>query len=125
MAIFPDVNDDGYIQAITSPSDQPPDIPPGSPITTLPHHSFLLPTFTDLHIHPAQFLYSGTGLDLPLMEWLGKYAYQAEEKLDAWALGSEEDRSRVRKVFETLMQRLVEEGTGAILAFGTIAIATK
>lgn len=59
------------------------------------------------------------------MEWLGKYAYQAEEKLDKWAVGSEEERSRVRKAFEALAERLVEEGTGAILAFGTIAIETK
>src|ERR1700733_9643502 len=32
--------------------------------------SFFLPTFSDLHLHAPQFLYLGTGLHLPLMQWL-------------------------------------------------------
>lgn len=87
----------------------PVEIPPGS---------FLLPTFVDLHLHAPQFLYLGTGLHLPLMEWLDAYAYKAEERLDA-------DSVLAERVYTRLAERLVEAGTGAVLAFGTIKVETK
>jgi guanine deaminase len=46
-------------------------------IVTIPTGSFVLPTFCDLHMHAPQFLYQGTGLDLPLMKWLDTYALKA------------------------------------------------
>ena len=80
--------------------------------------SFLLPTFFDTHLHAPQFLYQGTGLHLPLMQWLDSYAYAAEERIDAdplFALG----------VYNALARRLVENGTGTVLLFGTIGHAAK
>ncbi|KAI0801950.1 Metallo-dependent hydrolase [Irpex lacteus] len=79
----------------------------------IPPGSFLLPTFCDLHLHAPQFLYQGAGLHLPLMEWLNEYAFKAEEKIDA-------DPQLARKVYTRLAERLVENGTGAVLLFGTI-----
>lgn len=35
-------------------------------------HAFLLPGFVDTHLHAPQYLYAGTALDVPLMEWLNK-----------------------------------------------------
>ncbi|KAF9241173.1 Metallo-dependent hydrolase [Melanogaster broomeanus] len=83
-----------------------------------PPGSFLLPTFCDLHLHAPQFMYQGTGLDLPLMEWLDKYAYKAEESLD-------EKLDLAKKVYRRLAQRLTEVGTGAVLLFGTIKTETN
>lgn len=83
-----------------------------------PKYSFFLPTFSDLHLHAPQFLYLGTGLHLPLMDWLGEYAYKAEERLDA-------DPVLARKVYSKLARRLIESGTGAALLFGTIKEETK
>lgn len=80
--------------------------------------SFFLPTFSDLHLHAPQFLYLGTGLHLPLMDWLGEYAYKAEERLDA-------DPVLARNVYSKLTRRLIESGTGAALLFGTIKEETK
>ena len=77
-----------------------------------------MPTFCDLHLHAPQFLYQGTGLHLPLMEWLNEYAFKAEERMDA-------DPTLARKVYERLAQRLIEHGTGAVLLFGTIKTETK
>lgn len=90
----------------------------GSPLLVVPPGAFLLSTFCDLHLHAPQFLYQGTGLDLPLMEWLDDYAFKAEERLDA-------DPNLARRVYSRLAQRLIESGTGTVLLFGTIKEDTK
>ncbi|GJE98265.1 Guanine deaminase [Phanerochaete sordida] len=84
----------------------------------IPRGSFLLPTFCDLHLHAPQFLYQGTGLHLPLMQWLNEYAFKAEERIDG-------DPSLARRVYTRLARRLVEHGTGAVLLFGTIGIESN
>jgi guanine deaminase len=91
---------------------------PDDHITLIPSGSFILPTFCDLHLHAPQFLYQGTGLHLPLMEWLNEYAFKAEESLD-------QDVDLARLVYTRLGERLVENGTGAVLLFGTIKEETK
>lgn len=75
-------------------------------VTHLPEHSFLLPTFTDLHLHSAQYLYAGTGLDLPLMNWLGRYAFKAKTRVDG-------DAALAEAVYRRLGERLLENGTSA------------
>lgn len=85
---------------------------------TLPKGVFFTPTFCDLHLHAPQFLYQGTGLHLPLMEWLNEYAFKAEERIDA-------DPTLARIVYKRLAQRLLEHGTGAVVLFGTIKEQTK
>ncbi|KAI9465493.1 Metallo-dependent hydrolase [Lactarius psammicola] len=89
-----------------------------NPVVHIPPGSFLLPTFCDLHLHAPQFLYQGTGLHLPLMEWLNEYAFKAEERLDL-------DPDLARRVYTRLGERLVENGTGAVLLFGTIKEETN
>lgn len=63
-------------------------------------------------------MYQGTGLDLPLMEWLDNYAYKAEESLDR-------NPDLATKVYRRLAQRLIQVGTGAVMLFGTIKTETK
>lgn len=82
-------------------------------LVTIPHGSFLLPPFVDLHLHAPQFLYQGTGLDLPLLQWLHQYAFKAEASLDS-------NSSLARKVYRRLGHRLVQAGTGAVCLFGTL-----
>ncbi|KAF8171999.1 hypothetical protein K438DRAFT_1852056 [Mycena galopus ATCC 62051] len=89
-----------------------------SECVTLPSGTLIVPNFVDLHLHAAQFLYQGNGLDLPLMVWLNEYAYKAEERLDA-------DPALARKVYARLAQRLIHNGTGTVLLFGTIKEETK
>jgi guanine deaminase len=88
------------------------------PILDIPLGSFLLPPFCDLHLHAPQFLYQGTGLDLPLMQWLDEYALKAEHRIDA-------DPNLAYKLYTRLANRLKENGTGAVLLFGTIKEETK
>ncbi|KAH9049915.1 Metallo-dependent hydrolase [Lactarius hengduanensis] len=82
-----------------------------NPVVLIPPGSFLLPTFCDLHLHAPQFLYQGTGLHLPLMD-------QAEERLDR-------EPDLARRVYTRLGERLVENGIGAVLLFGTIKEETN
>ena len=88
------------------------------PIFDIPPGSFLLPPFCDLHLHAPQFLYQGMGLDLPLMQWLDKYALKAESRIEA-------DPNFAHKLYTRLANRLKENGTGAVLLFGTIKEETK
>lgn len=83
------------------------------PITIIPSGGFLLPTFCDLHLHAPQFLFQGTGLHLPLMQWLNEYGFKSEESLD-----SQPELAKV--VYVRLAERLRDAGTGAVLLFGTI-----
>ncbi|CAE6416625.1 unnamed protein product [Rhizoctonia solani] len=93
---------------------------PASSIVRLPPTSFFSPTFIDLHLHAPQFLYLGTGLHLPLLIWLDEYAYRAEERLDSDPELARKACYGVALVYLRLAQRLAENGTGAVLAFGTI-----
>ena len=52
------------------------------------------------------------------MEWLDKYAYKAEEKIDS-------DYELARRVYTRLAKKLIENGTGTVLLFGTIKVQTK
>ncbi|KAI5121410.1 hypothetical protein M0805_003182 [Coniferiporia weirii] len=87
-------------------------------VIRIPPGSFMLPSFCDLHLHAPQFLYQGTGLHLPLMEWLDQYAFRAEERIDA-------DPELARRTYSALARRLKEHGTGAVLLFGTIKEKTN
>lgn len=82
-------------------------------IIVIPAGSFLIPTFCDVHLHAPQYLYQGTGLHLPLMEWLDHYAFKSEENIDS-------NPDLARRVYTRLAERLLETGTGAVVLFGTI-----
>ena len=41
---------------------------------------FLIPGFVDTHIHAPQYFFTGTGYDLPLLEWLQKYTFPVESR---------------------------------------------
>ncbi|KAL7420580.1 hypothetical protein Q5752_004531 [Cryptotrichosporon argae] len=102
--------------SITSVVPRPPELPAHTLV--LPPASFLVPTFTDLHLHAPQYLYAGTGLDRPLLEWLERYAYAAEEAVDA-------SEDTARKVYGTLVRRLKAAGTGCAVVFGTISVRSN
>ncbi|XP_072017287.1 guanine deaminase-like [Amphiura filiformis] len=42
--------------------------------------NFLMPGFVDTHIHAPQYVYAGTGTDLPLLSWLTRYTIPVESK---------------------------------------------
>jgi|SRR5882762_947045 guanine deaminase len=107
-----------HISPATSPESRRKLDSSGASLTVIPFGSFLIPAFCDLHLHAPQQLYQGTGLHLHLMEWLNEYAFKSEERLDA-------DSALARMVYQRLAERLIENGTGIVLLFGTIKEETK
>ncbi|GAA5978327.1 hypothetical protein JCM11641_004658 [Rhodosporidiobolus odoratus] len=90
-------------------------IPPEK-VVQLGNDGWLLPGFVDTHIHAPQYVNTGMALDEPLMVWLEKYTFRVESRidLDPHGLG--------RRVYEKLVQRLLENGTTAASVFGTISV---
>ena len=111
--MFPEVDSPGFIISLKPYNEQ--DL---TDVMQVPKGSFTLPTFCDLHLHALQFLYQGTKLHLPLMEWLNEDAFKAEEKLDA-------DSDLAERVYRRLARPLVENGTGAVSFLGAIEEETK
>lgn len=43
---------------------------------------FFMPGMVDTHIHAPQYAYSGTHLDLPLLDWLNIYTFPVESRYE-------------------------------------------
>ncbi len=52
------------------------------------------------------------------MQWLDKYAYAAEERVDG-------DEELAERVYARLVERFIQNGTGAALVFGTLKLESK
>ncbi|WP_162898004.1 guanine deaminase [Companilactobacillus formosensis] len=74
--------------------------------------SYILPGFTDLHIHAPQWPQSGLALDKPLNEWLNSYTFPLEAKF--------KDKKYAEKVYYSLIKELLANGTTTGLFFGSI-----
>ncbi|WP_172188535.1 guanine deaminase [Lentilactobacillus kribbianus] len=72
----------------------------------------LLPGFVDVHIHAPQWAQAGLALDRSLNDWLNTYTFPLESRFadDQFAL----------KVYASLVQTLLANGTTTALMFGTI-----
>ena len=81
-------------------------------LVTLPHGSYLLPGFVDLHIHAPQYPQLGSALDVPLEVWLQKYTFPLEARYA--------DAAFARKSYRLLVDDLIANGTTTALYFATI-----
>lgn len=41
-----------------------------------------MPGLVDTHIHAPQYVFTGTGYDLPLLQWLEKYTFPTESRFE-------------------------------------------
>lgn len=73
---------------------------------------FLCPGFIDTHIHAPQYVFAGTGTDLPLMDWLKKYTFPTEESF--------QDPKSALTRYSLLVKRLLGLGTTTATYYGTI-----
>ncbi|CAG8502958.1 5047_t:CDS:2 [Paraglomus occultum] len=108
------INKSGNITSITAPNS--PDYERTvtcESIVRLPKHAFIIPGFIDCHIHSPQYKYAGTGTDVPLMNWLNKYAFPTERRfLD--------DADFATKTYSRLIKRCLSNGTTTACFFATI-----
>eukprot|EP01059_Diplonema_ambulator_P005611 TRINITY_DN15388_c0_g1_i1.p1 TRINITY_DN15388_c0_g1~~TRINITY_DN15388_c0_g1_i1.p1 ORF type:complete len:458 (+),score=62.84 TRINITY_DN15388_c0_g1_i1:60-1376(+) len=75
---------------------------------------FLCPGLIDIHYHAPQDEYKGTGLDLPVMQWLDTYTFPAEKRMDDVKIAETE----YARVVETTLRN----GTTTCVYFATIHV---
>lgn len=71
----------------------------------------LIPGFVDTHVHAPQWPQLGTGLDLPLEEWLGRYTFPLEARYA--------DPAFAAVVWHDLVATLLQHGTTTAAYFAT------
>lgn len=104
------------VTVVPASSSPPPSLPATTnPVIHLPPTHLLCPGFIDTHVHAAQLQYQGTGTDLPLMQWLEKYAFPSERRLT-------NDLQLSHTVYSKLVQTLLRNGTTTCLYFGVMGL---
>ena len=74
----------------------------------------IMPGFVDGHAHAPQYAFTGTGMDLPLLEWLETYTFPCEARF--------EDAAFARAVFRKSVRRHLRHGTTTVSYFGTLQL---
>jgi guanine deaminase len=72
----------------------------------------IMPGFVDCHCHAPQYEFTGTGIDVPLLEWLKKYTFPCESKFA--------DVNHAQKVYSKTVLRHMKCGTTFASYFATI-----
>ena len=72
----------------------------------------IMPGFIDAHCHAPQYVFSGTGMDLPLLAWLEKYTFPCEARFA--------DENFARVAYEKSIRRHLKSGTTFAAYFATI-----
>ncbi|KAJ3046067.1 hypothetical protein HDV00_003817 [Rhizophlyctis rosea] len=85
---------------------------PQRAVRRLTADQFLLPGFIDTHIHAPQYVYTGTGYDLPLMDWLEKYTFPREKAFS--------DPEYARTAYTKAVTRCLRSGTTTAAYYATI-----
>ena len=106
----------GTVQSITQGGAMPPIA--NATLHTLLPTQLLCPGFIDTHVHAAQIQYQGTGTDLPLMQWLEKYAFPSEKRLT-------NDLELSHTVYSRLVSSLLSNGTTTCLYFAVMGLASS
>ncbi|GFR42051.1 hypothetical protein Agub_g2867, partial [Astrephomene gubernaculifera] len=83
-----------------------------SEVRRLKDTQFFIPGFIDTHVHAPQYKFTGTGTDVPLMEWLKKYTFKAE--------GSYRDLDAAHHRYSLLLKRFLANGTTTAMYYGSL-----
>lgn len=101
------VDDQGIITGVTPAADSVADVD-----VVLAASQYLMPGLIDLHLHAPQWPQLGTGLDLPLEEWLFEYTFPLEARY--------EEVEFAEGVWASMVPRLLREGTTTAVYFSSI-----
>ena len=74
--------------------------------------AIVCPGLIDAHCHAPQYVFTGTGMDLPLLSWLEKYTFPCESKF--------QDTGFARLAYGKAVRRHLSFGTTFASYFGTI-----
>mmetsp|Transcript_10278 Transcript_10278/g.23774 ORF Transcript_10278/g.23774 Transcript_10278/m.23774 type:complete len:499 (+) Transcript_10278:279-1775(+) len=81
-------------------------------VTVLGPSELLIPGLVDAHAHAPQYAYLGTGMDLPLLQWLETYTFPCEAKF--------KDTDLAKRVYTAAVRRSLAGGTTACSWFATL-----
>ncbi|KAG2495263.1 hypothetical protein HYH03_006536 [Edaphochlamys debaryana] len=76
---------------------------------------YFVPGFIDTHVHAPQYKFTGTGTDVPLMDWLKKYTFPAE--------CSFQDLDAASHRYALLVKRFLANGTTTAMYYGSLHLA--
>ncbi|KAJ3338373.1 hypothetical protein HDU93_009609 [Gonapodya sp. JEL0774] len=82
-----------------------------------PSSHFLIPGFVDTHTHAPQYVFSGTGMDLTLLDWLQTYTFPFEAKFSSPTFA--------RNMYEKVVDTHIAAGTTTASYFGTIHLESS
>ena len=74
--------------------------------------SLILQSLADLHLHAPQYPMLGMGMDLPLLDWLNRYAFPTEARFA--------DPAYAREIYRRLARDLIENGTTRVCMFSSL-----
>ena len=74
--------------------------------------ALILQSLADLHLHAPQYPLMGTGMDLPLLEWLETYAFPTEARCA--------DPDYARELYRLLAHDLAMNGTTRVCMFSSL-----
>lgn len=81
-------------------------------VVQLQRGQFLMPGLVDAHTHAPQFVFTGTGMDVPLLEWLQLHTFPAESKFG--------DVAYAKDMYTRSVAHLLRQGTTTACYFGSI-----
>lgn len=85
---------------------------PGAPELVELGSRMLIPGFVDAHAHAPQHAFTGTALDLPLLEWLERYTFPHETKFA--------DVKHARNIYSRAVRNHLKHGSTTVSYFATI-----
>ena len=110
-----DITENGYLVAengvIAGVFSRLPEQYAGAPVEDF-GDALILQSFADLHLHGAQYPMLGTGMDLPLLDWLNAYAFPTEARFA--------DPDYAHEVYRKLAHELIEGGTTRVCMFSSL-----
>lgn len=74
--------------------------------------ALILQSCSDLHLHAPQYPMLGTGMDLPLLDWLNTYTFPTEARFA--------DLDYARQIYRALAQDLIRNGTTRVCMFSSL-----
>ena len=78
--------------------------------------NLIVPGFIDTHCHAPQYVFTGTGMDLPLLQWLEKYTFPCESRF--------KDEDFARKAYKRSVKAHLANGSTFCSYFATIHTST-
>ena len=102
------VAEDGVIRGVFSAL---PEQYAGAPVEDC-GDDLIVQSFADLHLHAPQYPMLGTGMDLPLLDWLNTYTFPLEARFA--------DTGYAREIYRRLAAELAENGTTRVCMFSSL-----